>query len=68
MKQILHAQSNLVRRCVARYSIVALCLVVLTPATSKAANVTANVDYNNPRQTIEGFGASATWVANDLDA
>jgi glucuronoarabinoxylan endo-1,4-beta-xylanase len=38
------------------------------PAPSKAANVTVNIDYNNPRQTIEGFGASVTWVANDLDS
>jgi glucuronoarabinoxylan endo-1,4-beta-xylanase len=63
-----HTQSKLMRRCVARYLILAVCLVVFTPATSNAANVTANVDYNNPRQTIEGFGASVTWVANDLDA
>ena len=63
-----HTQSTLMRRCVARYLILAVCLVVFTPATSNAANVTANVDYNNPRQTIEGFGASVTWVANDLDA
>ena len=35
---------------------------------SQAANVTVNVDYNNARQTIEGFGASATWVANDIDS
>jgi glucuronoarabinoxylan endo-1,4-beta-xylanase len=38
------------------------------PLPSKAANVTVNVDYNNARQTIEGFGASATWVANDIDS
>ena len=36
--------------------------------SSKAANVSVNVDYNNPRQSIEGFGASATWVANDIDS
>jgi glucuronoarabinoxylan endo-1,4-beta-xylanase len=41
------------------------CVGVPTP--TRAANVTVNVDYNNQRQTIEGFGASATWVANDLD-
>jgi len=34
----------------------------------KAANVTVNVDYTSPRQTLEGFGASVTWVANDLDS
>ena len=45
-------------------------VMVLLGAISplKAANVTVNVDYNNPRQTIEGFGAAATWVANDIDA
>jgi glucuronoarabinoxylan endo-1,4-beta-xylanase len=45
-------------------------VIVVFGATSpsRAANVTVNVDYNNPRQTIEGFGASATWVANDIDA
>ena len=37
-------------------------------SASRAANVTVNVDYTNQRQTVEGFGASATWVANDLDA
>ena len=35
---------------------------------TNAANVTVNVDYNNPRQNIEGFGASVTWVANDIDS
>src|SRR5678809_1369722 len=37
-------------------------------SVAKAANVSVNVDYTNQRQTVEGFGASATWVANDLDA
>jgi glucuronoarabinoxylan endo-1,4-beta-xylanase len=36
-------------------------------APARAANVAVNVDYNSPRQTFEGFGASTTWVANDLD-
>jgi len=35
---------------------------------SKAANVSVNVDYTSQRQTIEGFGASVTWVANDIDS
>ena len=53
--------------------IVTRCLIVVIvllglPLPSKAANVTVNVDYNNARQTIEGFGASATWVANDIDS
>src|SRR6185369_11945695 len=42
--------------------------VVLAPTTSYAANVSVNVDYTNQRQAIEGFGASVTWVANDLDS
>ena len=46
--------------------IVAMTLVFTISA--KAANVTVNVDYTNQRQTVEGFGASVTWVANDLDA
>src|SRR4029079_9928637 len=53
--------------------IVTRCLIVVIVVlglllTSHAANVTVNVDYNNARQTIEGFGASATWVANDIDS
>lgn len=52
---------------VSRSLIVALTLGFYT-SVSQAANVTVNVDYTNQRQTIEGFGASATWVANDLDA
>ncbi len=45
----------------------ALGCFVGAPAPAEAANVTVNVNYNSPRQTVEGFGASATWVANDLD-
>lgn len=41
--------------------------LTLAPA-SHAANVSVNVDYTNQRQTLEGFGASVTWVANDLDS
>ncbi len=48
--------------------VMALGFYVGAPLPSKAANVTVNVDYNNPRQTLEGFGASVTWVANDIDA
>ncbi|HEX6718367.1 MAG TPA: glycoside hydrolase family 30 beta sandwich domain-containing protein [Pyrinomonadaceae bacterium] len=43
-------------------------LLVLAPISSKAANVSVNVDYTSTRQTVEGFGASVTWVANDLDS
>jgi len=52
---------------VSRFLIVSMTLVFFTNA-AKAANVTVNVDYTNQRQTVEGFGASVTWVANDLDA
>jgi glucuronoarabinoxylan endo-1,4-beta-xylanase len=48
------------------FNILAVTLV-LAPVSSKAANVNVNVDYTNQRQMVEGFGASATWVANDLD-
>ena len=64
MKKECHTQ---LRRFVSRFLILAIALGVYT-STSQAANVTVNVDYTNPRQTVEGFGASATWVANDLDA
>ena len=55
------------RNFVNRFLIVMLTLIFCT-SSARAANVTVNVDYTNPRQTVEGFGASATWVANDLDA
>jgi glucuronoarabinoxylan endo-1,4-beta-xylanase len=48
--------------------ILALGICLGLPLRANAANVTVNVDYNNPRQAIEGFGASVTWVANDIDA
>jgi glucuronoarabinoxylan endo-1,4-beta-xylanase len=37
------------------------------PAPARAANVSVSVDYNSAKQTVEGFGAAITWVANDLD-
>jgi glucuronoarabinoxylan endo-1,4-beta-xylanase len=62
------------RRAAAQRSVSRLLVLTLTlgsylcaPRPSRAANVTANVDYNSPRQTFEGFGASVTWTANDLD-
>lgn len=63
------AQPGAAGRFISRCLILALALgsYVVAPAPSKAANVTVNVDYNSPRQTFEGFGASATWVANDID-
>ncbi len=52
-------------------SFVSRCLILTTLlaayAPAKAASVTASVNYNSPQQTLEGFGASATWVANDID-
>ena len=53
--------------------LVSLCLIFTLAlgfciTTTKAANVSVNVDYTSPRQTVEGFGASVTWVANDLDS
>lgn len=64
-----HARSAAAKRFVSRCLVLmlALCPYVGAPAPARAANVTANVDYNSPRQTVEGFGASATWVANDID-
>ncbi|HWS88145.1 MAG TPA: glycoside hydrolase family 30 beta sandwich domain-containing protein [Pyrinomonadaceae bacterium] len=67
--------SRLIRRPSAAKRFVSRSLVLLlllgsyvgAPRTARAANVTVNVDYNSPRQTLEGFGASATWVANDID-
>jgi glucuronoarabinoxylan endo-1,4-beta-xylanase len=57
------------RRLISRSLILAVALSAFAsaPRTTRAANVSVNVDYNNPRQTLEGFGASITWVANDLD-
>src|ERR1051325_4787881 len=37
------------------------------PRPARAANVTVNEDYNAPRQTLEGFGASVTSPADALD-
>lgn len=50
-----------------RFHLIVAMTLVFTSSVN-AANVTVNVDYTNTRQTVEGFGASATWVANDLDA
>jgi len=59
------------RRFISRCLILSTALgayIFYAPAPSKAANVTVNVFYTSPNQTVEGFGASTTWVANDLDA
>jgi glucuronoarabinoxylan endo-1,4-beta-xylanase len=55
-------------RFISVHLIVSMLLMVIAPLVSKAANVSVNVNYTNPRQTVEGFGASVTWVANDLDS
>lgn len=67
MGRIFNRRPSAAKRFVSRCLVLALCSYVGAPAPARAANVTANVDYNGPRQTVEGFGASATWVANDLD-
>ncbi|HEX8076585.1 MAG TPA: glycoside hydrolase, partial [Chthoniobacterales bacterium] len=54
---------RLVSRCLIFTLALGFCIT-----TTKAANVSVNVDYTSPRQTVEGFGASVTWVANDLDS
>ena len=44
-----------------------LILPVLTPIIASArGGATVNVDYSQPKQTLSGFGAAITWVANDL--
>jgi glucuronoarabinoxylan endo-1,4-beta-xylanase len=69
MGRILQRRPPAAKRFVSRCLVAALLLgtCVGAPAPARGASVTANVDYNGPRQTFEGFGASATWVANDLD-
>lgn len=64
-----YPQPHAARRLVSRCLILALTLgsYVGVPAPTMAANVSVSVDYNSPRQTFEGFGASTTWVANDID-
>ena len=64
MRDKFHVQLT---RFVSRFLIVAMALGICT-SLSKAASVSVNVNYTNPRQTVEGFGASVTWVANDLDS
>lgn len=54
-----------------RYKLLALSLSLFLPfATSPAAfgasGPTVTVDFSQQKQTIEGFGASITWVAQDL--
>jgi glucuronoarabinoxylan endo-1,4-beta-xylanase len=68
MRKSFSPQTKAARRFVSRLLALALALgcCVGTPAPTQAANVTVSVDYNNPKQTVEGFGASVTWVANDL--
>src|SRR5437867_10088830 len=46
--------------------LLALLLVGTFRQQLDAATATVTVDYNQPKQTIAGFGASITWVASDL--
>jgi glucuronoarabinoxylan endo-1,4-beta-xylanase len=55
------------KRFASRCLVLTLALCSYAGVPARAANVNANVDYNAPRQAFEGFGASTTWVANDLD-
>jgi len=57
---------RIVSYCLAYTISLGLYLGAASPA--KAANVSVNVDYTTQRQTVEGFGASVTWVANDIDS
>src|SRR5919202_5384982 len=63
----LHTRTRAARRLVGRFLILTLALGS-SAAPARAANVTVSVNYAAPRQTVEGFGASATWVANDIDS
>ena len=48
---------------------VVLSIVVVSCQTLSAAGrggVSVNVDFSKPKQTITGFGASITWIANDF--
>jgi glucuronoarabinoxylan endo-1,4-beta-xylanase len=56
------------QRLITLHLIVSLGLLIVAPLSTNAANVSVNINYTNPRQTVEGFGASVTWVANDLDS
>ena len=69
MGSILRRRPSAAKRFVSRCLMLTLALGSFAgaPGTARAANVTVNVNYDSPQQTFEGFGASATWVANDLD-
>ena len=67
MERLFQRRPSAAKRFVSRCLMLVLVLGAYVGAPARAANVTVNVDYNSPRQTVEGFGASATWVANDLD-
>ncbi|HWG20592.1 MAG TPA: glycoside hydrolase family 30 beta sandwich domain-containing protein [Terracidiphilus sp.] len=40
--------------------------ILAFPIAATAASPTVTVDYSKPLQTIQGFGASITWIAADL--
>jgi len=69
MGKRVHLLTQAARRITCRCLILLLALssYLGMPAPSKAANVSVTVNYNSPKQTVEGFGASITWVANDFE-
>ena len=64
-----HLQPQAAKRFISRCLILLLVLgsYLGMPAPSRAANVSVTVNYNSPKQTVEGFGASINWVANDFE-
>jgi glucuronoarabinoxylan endo-1,4-beta-xylanase len=69
MGRMFQARPRAAKRFLGRCLVLTLALgsYLCAPDSARAANVNVNVDYNSPRQTFEGFGASVTWTANDLD-
>jgi len=53
-----------------RTVLVALSILFLSPVEPILAagrgGATVNVDFSKPKQTLSGFGASITWIANDF--
>src|SRR5206468_7209137 len=43
-------------------------LLISSAQMAFAAGATVTVDYNQPKQTLSGFGASITWLAGDLNS
>jgi len=47
--------------------VVGLALASCSVQLRGAGPITVTVDYGTPRQTVDGFGASITWIAGDLN-